>query len=134
MQTGTLDIFDSFGIVDDLYKTAAPAVEMTFWAGTKDIPIKRMGRFPKWSPEIGHHRLVHISQGDTERALLDGMKAFGGLEVERGVAATDLEIDKSSIRDPHAHAIKVTVKHLTEEELAASAANETIPQPGDFNY
>ncbi|KAF5548277.1 phenol 2-monooxygenase [Fusarium mexicanum] len=134
MQTGTLDIFDSFGIVDDLYKTAAPAVEMTFWAGANDLPIKRMGRFPKWSPEIGHHRLVHISQGDTERALLDGMKAFGGLEVERGVAATDLEIDKSNILDPHAHAIKVTVKHLTEEELAASAANETIPQPDDFNY
>jgi phenol 2-monooxygenase (NADPH) len=31
MQTGTLDIFDSFGIVDELYKNAAPAVEMTFW-------------------------------------------------------------------------------------------------------
>ncbi|PCD46545.1 hypothetical protein AU210_001949 [Fusarium oxysporum f. sp. radicis-cucumerinum] len=134
MQTGTLDIFDSFGIVDDLYRTAAPAVEMTFWAGTKDNAIKRIGRFPKWSPEIGHHRLVHISQGDTERALLDGMKAFGGLEVERGVTATDLEIDESSTRDHHAHPIKVTVKHLTEEELAAAAANETIPQPGDFNY
>ena len=31
MQTGTLDILDSFGIADDLYKNAAPAVEMTFW-------------------------------------------------------------------------------------------------------
>jgi phenol 2-monooxygenase (NADPH) len=31
MQTGTLDIFDSFGIADDLYKNAAPAMEMTFW-------------------------------------------------------------------------------------------------------
>ena len=31
MQTGTLDIFESFGIVEDLYKNAAPAVEMTFW-------------------------------------------------------------------------------------------------------
>ncbi|KAK2488260.1 hypothetical protein H9L39_02187 [Fusarium oxysporum f. sp. albedinis] len=104
MQTGTLDIFDSFGIVDDLYKTATPAAEMTFWVR------------------------------DTERALLCGMRAFGGLEVERRVTATDLEIDESSIRDHHAHPIKVTVKHLTEEELAAAAANETIPQPGDFNY
>lgn len=31
MQSGTLDIFESFGIVEDLYKNAAPAVEMTFW-------------------------------------------------------------------------------------------------------
>lgn len=31
MQTGTLDIFDSFGIADDLYKNAAPAMEMTIW-------------------------------------------------------------------------------------------------------
>jgi phenol 2-monooxygenase len=31
MQTGTLDIFDSFGIGEDLYENAAQAVEMTFW-------------------------------------------------------------------------------------------------------
>ena len=31
MQTGTLDIFDSFDIADDLYKNAPPAMEMTFW-------------------------------------------------------------------------------------------------------
>lgn len=31
MQTGTLEIFDSFGIVDDLYNKAAPSVEMTIW-------------------------------------------------------------------------------------------------------
>lgn len=31
MQTGTLEIFDSFGIVEDLYNKAAPSVEMTIW-------------------------------------------------------------------------------------------------------
>ncbi|KAH7242661.1 FAD binding domain-containing protein [Fusarium tricinctum] len=134
MQTGTLDIFDSFDIVEDLYKNAAPAVEMTIWAGTKDIPVKRVARFPKWYPELGHYRLVHTSQGNTERALLDGMKAFNGLEVERGVIATSLDIDESSVHDVQAHAIKLTVQHLTDDELAVSSANETIPQPGDFNY
>ncbi|KAK2666833.1 hypothetical protein RAB80_017254 [Fusarium oxysporum f. sp. vasinfectum] len=134
MQTGTLDIFDSFGIVDELYKNAAPAVEMTFWAGTKDTPMKRVARFPKWYPELGNYRLVHTSQGNTERAMLDGMKALNGLEVERGVIATGLEIDEANVHDPQAHAIKLTVKHLTDEELAASSKDETIPRPGDFNY
>ncbi|KAM0184990.1 hypothetical protein ACHAPI_012323 [Fusarium lateritium] len=134
MQTGTLDIFDSFGIVDDLYKNAAPAVEMTFWAGTKDIPMKRVSRFPKWYPELGHYRLVHTSQGNTERALLDGMKASNELEVERGVTATALEIDESKLDDLQAHPIKLTVRHLTNDELAVSLANETVPKPGDFNY
>jgi phenol 2-monooxygenase len=62
------------------------------------------------------------------------MKAFNGLEVERGVIATSLDIDESSVHDVQAHAIKLTVQHLTDDELAVSSANETIPQPGDFNY
>lgn len=66
--------------------------------------------------------------------MLDGMKVFNGLEVERGVRATALDIDESSAHDINAHPIRLTVQHLTEEELAASSASNTIPQPGDFNY
>uniref|UniRef100_A0A8H7NQR9 FAD-binding domain-containing protein n=1 Tax=Bionectria ochroleuca TaxID=29856 RepID=A0A8H7NQR9_BIOOC len=134
MQTGTLDIFDSFGIGEDLYENAAQAVEMTFWAGGKDLPLKRVARFPKWYPELGQYRLIHTSQGNTERALLDGIKAFNGPEVERGVTAAAIDIDESKIGDAQALPIKLTVRHLTEEELAASSKNDTVPQPGDFNY
>lgn len=62
------------------------------------------------------------------------MKAFNGPEVERGVTAVAIDIDESRIHDPEAHAITLTVKHLTNEELAASSKKDTIPQPGDFNY
>ena len=62
------------------------------------------------------------------------MKAFNGLEVERGVVAKHLEIDESLISDPNSHAVRLTVKHLTEEELAESTKKYNIPQPGDFNY
>lgn len=40
MQSGTLDIFDSFGIAEDLYKKSAQALEMTFWVRQKRIPKK----------------------------------------------------------------------------------------------
>jgi phenol 2-monooxygenase len=62
------------------------------------------------------------------------MKASNGLEVERGVSAVAIDIDESRLHDPEAHAIKLTVKHLTNEELAASSKRDTVPQPGDFNY
>lgn len=62
------------------------------------------------------------------------MKAFNGLEVERGVIATAINIDESSVHDPQAYAIKLTVQHLTDEELATSSKRDEIPQPGDFNY
>lgn len=62
------------------------------------------------------------------------MKSFSGPEVERGVIASAIDIDESTINDPQAHAITLTVKHLTDEELATSSANFTVPQPGDFNY
>lgn len=78
--------------------------------------------------------MVNKYIGNTERALLDGMKAFSGLQVERGVTAVAIDIDESSVHDSQAHAIKLTVKHLTNEELAASSKKDTNPQLGDFNY
>jgi hypothetical protein len=121
-----------------------------FQAGSNDLPLKRVARFPKWHPELGRYYLVHTSQGlihslhtiaiwliyigNTERALLDGMKAFNGLEVERGVTAVAIDFDKSRLHDSQAHAIKLTVKHLTNEELAVTSKKDTNPQPGDFNY
>lgn len=66
--------------------------------------------------------------------MLDGMKDFNGLEVERGVVATAIDINESLVHDPNAHAVTLTVKHLSEEELAESSRKFTVPQPGDFNY
>jgi phenol 2-monooxygenase len=54
--------------------------------------------------------------------------------VERGVVASAIYIDESSIDDPQAHAVKLTVNHLTTEELEKSSKKFTVPQPGDFNY
>ncbi|KAH9206215.1 2-polyprenyl-6-methoxyphenol hydroxylase [Leptodontidium sp. 2 PMI_412] len=126
MQTGTLDILDSFGIVDELYKNAAPATEMSFWAGSKDAPFKRVARFPKWTPKLGKYHLVHTSQGNTERVMLDAMKAFNGLEVERGVVAAALDIDESSINDPQVYAVKLTpyrVRKISGKEGSTEVIN-----------
>lgn len=37
MQTGTLDIFDSFGILEDIYEKGAAAVETTIWVRKKHL-------------------------------------------------------------------------------------------------
>jgi hypothetical protein len=57
------------------------------------------------------------------------MKASNELEVERGVTATALEIDESKLDDLQAHPIKLTLRHLTDEELAASLANGLFRSP-----
>lgn len=72
-----------------------------------------------------------LLQGQIERVLLDAIKAFGSVEVERGVAPTSLVIDEQSLEDSQAYPIQLTLRHLTEEEIAESP-NFPTPALGDF--
>ena len=69
--------------------------------------------------------------GRIERVFLDAIKNVGGIEVERGVAPTDIEIDDSKLGDPQSYAVKLTLHHLSKEELRPWS----VPVPGkdDFN-
>jgi phenol 2-monooxygenase len=40
LQSGTLGILDSFGIADELYKTAVPLMERTFWVRGKSFFVQ----------------------------------------------------------------------------------------------
>lgn len=65
---------------------------------------------------------------------MDTIKGFSGVEVERGVQPSKLEIDETSVEDPQSHAIKVTIEHLSDEELANSPWSVPVPKVGDFNF
>ena len=71
--------------------------------------------------------------GRTEGAFLDAIKSVGGIEVERGVAPTNIEINDSKLDDPQSYAVKLTLRHLSKEELSNSPWSVPVPRKDDFN-
>ncbi|CAG8886115.1 unnamed protein product [Penicillium egyptiacum] len=134
LQPRTTEILASFGIAKDILETACSVHESTFWADDGEGGIQHVVRVSEWSPDLGRYPLITTCQGRVERCMLDGMKHYNNLEVERGVKAVDLEVDESTVEDLDAFPIAVTVHHLPEEELLEASTHQTIPQPGDFNY
>lgn len=72
-----------------------------------------------------------VRKGQIERVLLDAIKAFGGVEVERGIAPTGLQIDEESLENPQAYPVRLTLRHLTEQEIA-ELPKVSVPAAGDF--
>ncbi|KAB2569324.1 Phenol hydroxylase [Lasiodiplodia theobromae] len=131
LQPRTMEILDSFGIADKIYKRAAHLVESRFWASGKSGGIEPCGVASDYYPELSRFHQVLINQGQIERTLLDAIKDLGNVEVERGVAPTELQIDEQNLQDPQAYPVQLTLRHLTEEEIAESPA-APVPTPGAF--
>lgn len=66
--------------------------------------------------------------------MLNGIKAFNGLEVEQGVVATCLDIEVSLVNELNAYAVILIVKYSTEEELAKPFKEFIVLHPEDFSY
>ncbi|KAK0622165.1 Phenol hydroxylase [Lasiodiplodia hormozganensis] len=131
LQPRTMEILDSFGIADEIYKRAAHLVESRFWASGKSGGIEPCGVASDYYPELSRFHQVLINQGQIERTLLDAIKDLGNVEVERGVAPTKLQIDEQNLQDPQAYPVQLTLRHLTEEEMAESPT-VPVPTPGAF--
>ncbi|KAH6888537.1 FAD binding domain-containing protein [Thelonectria olida] len=138
LQCRTLEIFDSFGFAHRAWIESNHMLEICLWNPDKDGVIQRSSRIPDTIPGISRFQQVVLHQGRIERFFLDAMKDFseGQVAVERGVLPTALDIDTSSVEDPDAYPVTVTLRHLGEEEATpkqtATMSNGATVQDGLF--
>ena len=123
-QVRTLEILDSFGIGERVWKEANHMLEVCFWNPDDNGQIRRNNRAPDNITGLSRFTEVVLHQGRMERFFLDALEAsFPGdeertIKVERMVLPTELKIteDPGEIDDDDAHPVTVTLRHLTEEE------------------
>ncbi|KAF2091685.1 phenol hydroxylase [Saccharata proteae CBS 121410] len=116
LQCRSLEIFDSFGFADRVWKEANHMIEMCMWNPGPDGIIRRSDRVPDTPVGISRFQQVVLHQGRIERFFLDSLKEHSDIQVERGVLPEALEIDESKVEDSAAYPITVTLRHLSEEE------------------
>ena len=129
LQCRSLEIFDSFGFADRVWKEANHMLEVRMWNPGKDGRIQRSEIIPDTPPGVSRFTEVVLHQGRIERFFLDHMKKYSDIRVERGVMPESLSIDESKVEDPNAYPVTVQLRHLTEEETRSS---QQQPMDGGF--
>jgi phenol 2-monooxygenase len=111
-------------------------LEINLWNPDSNGRIQRSDRIPDTIPGISRFQQVVLHQGRIERFFLDSIAEYSDIRVERGVLPESMDFDESKADDDDAYPIKITLRHLTEEEAtpsaAATSANGAAVQDGLF--
>src|SRR5215469_8580345 len=116
LQCRSLEIFDSFGFADRVWKESNHMLEVRMWNPDKDGRIQRSEIIPDTPPGVSRFTEVVLHQGRIERFFLDHMKKYSDIQVERGVMPESLSIDDGKVEDSNAYPVTVKLRHLTQEE------------------
>ncbi|CAD6565765.1 MAG: hypothetical protein ASARMPRED_007976 [Alectoria sarmentosa] len=127
LQCRSLEIFDSFGFADRVWKESNHMLEICLWNPDETGRIRRTDRIPDTIPGISRFQQVVLHQGRIERFFLDSLKEHSHIEIERGVLPEQLEIDHSKAEDDHAYPIKVRIRHLDDDEATPAQNGTNVP-------
>lgn len=118
MQCRSVEIFESFGIVEELLREGYHVSEGTFWnpdpAGTG---IVRTRSAEGTTPGLSFHPRVILNQARVHGILLEAMKRFNGLEVDYGYKVLEVKVDEAQASDPDAYPVTVRTEKDGKEEV-----------------
>ncbi|GAA5854304.1 hypothetical protein JCM8547_001772 [Rhodosporidiobolus lusitaniae] len=128
VQCRTVEVFQSFGFAHRLVEEGAHINEVVFWNPGPDGGIVRTKRTPDNEPGTSRFPHAVLTQGRIERFLLDAMRGFNNLTVDRSVAPTSFTVNPSLISDFSSSSYPLTVKlrHLTEEESTPTQVGAVV--------
>jgi phenol 2-monooxygenase len=135
VQCRTVEIFESFGLADELCREAYWVNEVVFWSdksegrasselrnGSHDAhndikpSIKRTSRAADTAPGLSHQPHVILNQARINGLLLGAMKKHSGHEVEYGKKVTSVSVDSELVGEPEAYPVTVQILNSNGEE------------------
>lgn len=116
VQCRTTEIFESFGISEELLREAYHVLEVTFWADQEGSgKIRRMGRTADTQPGLSHQPHVILNQARINMLLIEKMHALNGQEIDYGYTVRDVQLNTALARDADAHPVTVTAENKNGE-------------------
>lgn len=124
VQTRTVEIFDSFGLAEDLLKDSYHVLELAFWSpppqnGEGKPPGIRRGHYaPDKETEISHQPHVILNQARLNELMIGDIAKTHGTTppIEYGCEVKGVRVDESKVNDPDAYCIEVDA--VTKEQAA----------------
>ncbi|KAJ6010333.1 hypothetical protein N7451_001745 [Penicillium sp. IBT 35674x] len=119
VQCRTVEIFESFGIGEELLREAYHVLEVNFWADDGS-GIKRTGRTADTQPGLSHQPHVILNQARINGLLIKVMQRFNDQHIDYGYNVTDVKVDSTSAADPDAYPVTVTAERDGKTEQFAA--------------
>ena len=126
LQSRTLEILDSFGFADRVWKESYHLLEVCFWHPDESGRVLRSDRVADTIPGISRFQEVTLHQGRIERFVLDSLKDHANVKIERGVLPLELDVDHSISEDDDAYPIRVKVRHLDDDEATPIQNSKSV--------
>ncbi|KAI0123621.1 FAD binding domain-containing protein [Xylariales sp. AK1849] len=109
VQCRTVEMFESFGLSEDLLREAYHVLELAFWAPNGESGIKRTHYAADVEPGLSHQPHVILNQARMNALLTEEMqRASGDAKIEYGYEVKNVEIDSTTAQDPDAYCVSVT--------------------------
>ncbi|EHA26952.1 hypothetical protein ASPNIDRAFT_171092, partial [Aspergillus niger ATCC 1015] len=142
VQCRTVEIFESFGIGEELLRESYHVVEVVFWADDSGSGvIRRTGKTADTQPGLSHQPHVILNQARINGLLIELMKKYNGQEIDYGYTVQDVRVDESQLSaGPEAYPVKVTAEKDGKVEsfeakyaLACDGAHSTVRKALGYN-
>lgn len=112
VQCRTVEVFESFGLAEELVRDAYWVNEVCFWAASAEdgAAIERIGRAGDVEVGISWRPHVILNQARFNEILIESMRKRGGREIEYGVTVTGVSVDSEGLDDAEAYPVTVTAE------------------------
>ncbi|KAJ0413754.1 FAD binding domain-containing protein [Aspergillus carlsbadensis] len=122
----TLEIFDSFGIVDPILRRGVHAVEMSYWGVNPESgKLECQQRVRSQREGLSRFNQMLLNQGQVEQVMIDYIEEQGHLSIERNKRA-----DKVYFTDDHTHPVSVEVKSVRTDRMVDAIKDGTAGEHG----
>ncbi|KAF3384385.1 3-hydroxybenzoate 4-monooxygenase [Penicillium rolfsii] len=120
VQCRTVEIFESFGIGEELLREAYHVLEVNFWADEGTGAIKRTGRTADTQPGLSHQPHVILNQARINGLLIELMQKYNDQQIDYGYNVTSVQVDSEAAVEPDAYPVTVTAEKDGKTETFAA--------------
>ena len=118
IQTRTTEIFESFGIEDQLLREGFHNLEVAFYNPVgKEGAIERTRSVEASYQGLSHLPRLILSQARVHDMLLGAMKRFNDQDVDYGYTVQSVKINEAAAKDPHAYPVTIVTEKDGKEEI-----------------
>lgn len=91
VQCRTVEVFDSFGIAEELIRESYHVLELAFWGVDGEGGIKRTSQTADTTPGLSHQPHVILNQARINGLMIEAMYRFNKQTVDYGLEAKDVQ-------------------------------------------
>ncbi|KAL8708121.1 MAG: hypothetical protein Q9220_006975 [cf. Caloplaca sp. 1 TL-2023] len=131
IQCRSLEILDSFDMVDRIWKESCHMAEMCMWNPDSDGLIRRSSRMSNTIPGLSRFPCgVLLAQHRIEKVFLEELQKYPTVHFRRSVVPTSIKLDRNGMVDLDSHPVTVELRQEARQDVDVLSNGVTSHENG----